>query len=305
MRWWRGCKFQHESDSESAGIEPGGLYTVELPGIIDSLWLLQAERRKICVSFLKDLITGRMVAEWNVPLQLGKWTHPHEIRTAEDILSDPSSIPYTNEVNRALKPHISVLQRLLTAPNSSHYETSSNVIPAKKWLQDSDKDLSTAIVHHVGTLSVIERAQIANWFEVHIGRKPDVRALWLGRLPIAHAHTLFIAYRMTKDRAFKGLTWTDILQKAWVAQLMSVPSILGEVDVDRECLEQLEEEMFERTDRTGASGNFQWGLDAGHHQDGWDPSFGVPKTWEGKIQEGSDTKIEVSFKFEAFSQKAN
>ena len=58
----------------------------------------------------------------------------------------------------------------------------------------------------------------------------------------------------------------------------SVPSIFGEVDVDRECLEQLEEEMFERTDQTGASGNFQWGLDAGHHQDGWDPSFGVPKT---------------------------
>ena len=24
--------------------------------------------------------------------------------------------------------------------------------------------------------------------------------------------------------------------------------------------------------------------DAGHHQDGWDPSFGVPKTWEGKIR---------------------
>ena len=63
--------------------------------------------------------------------------------------------------------------------------------------------------------------------------------------------------------------------------------------------------MFERTDRTGASGNFQWGLDAGHHQDGWDPSFCVPKTWEGKIREGSDTEIEVSFKFEAFSQKAN
>jgi hypothetical protein len=110
---------------------------------------------------------------------------------------------------------------------------------------------------------------------------------------------------MTKDPAFKGLPWTDILQKAWVAQLTGVPSILGEVDVDRECLEQLEEEMFERTERTGPSGNFQWGLDAGHHQDGWNPSFGVPKTWEGKIREGSDDEIEVSFKFEAFSQKAN
>ena len=127
-----------------------------------------------------------MVAKKNhAALQLGKWIHPHEIRTAEDILSDPSSIPYTNEVNQALRPHIGVLQRLLTAPNSLHYETSSKVIPAKKWLQDSNMDLSTSIVHHVGILSVIERAQISNWFETYIGRGQEVRALWLGRLPIA------------------------------------------------------------------------------------------------------------------------
>jgi hypothetical protein len=150
--------------------------------------------------------------------------------------------------------------------------------------------LSTSIVHHVGTLSVIERAQIANWFETHVSRGQDVRDFWLGRLPIAHAHTLFIAYRMTKDPAFEALTWTDTLQKAWIAQLTGVPSILAEVDIDRECLEQLEEEMFERTHRTGPSGNFQWGLDAGH-QDGWDPYFGVPNTWEGKIREGIDNEI--------------
>ena len=198
------------------------------------------------------------------------------------------------------------MQRLLTAPNSSHHETSSEVIPAKKWLQDNGKDLSTAIVYHVGTLSVIERAQISNWFETHISRGPDVRALWLARLPIAHAHTLFIAYRMTKDPVFEALPQSDILQKAWVVQLTGTPSILGEVDVDRECLEQLEEEMFERTHRTGPSGNFQLGLDAGHHQDGWNPYFGVPKTWEGnfkrgKTRDGSETEIEVSSRFESFS----
>jgi hypothetical protein len=183
------------------------------------------------------------------------------------------------------------LHRLLTAPNSSHYETSSKVIPAKKWLQDNNKDLSTAAIPHVGTLSVIERAQIANWFETHISREKDVRTLWVSLLPIAHAHTLFIAYRMTKDPTFSDLTDPDMLQRAWVAQLMSIPSILGEVDVDRECLEKLEEEMFERTDRTGPSGNWQWGLDAGHHQDGWDPSFGIPKTWKGKTREGSKTEL--------------
>ena len=188
-----------------------------------------------------------MVAERKVPLQLGKWTHLHEIKTADDILSDPSSIPYMREVSEALEPHIGVLKRLLTAPNSSHYEISSKVIPAKKWLQDNNKDFNAEIILHVGTLSIIKRAQIANWFETHISHEKDVQVFWMGLLPIAHAHTLFIAYRMAKDPVFMDLTDLDILQKAWVAQLTGVPSILSEVDVDRECLETLEEEMFERT----------------------------------------------------------
>jgi len=42
--------------------------------------------------------------------------------------------------------------------------------------------------------------------------------------------------------------------------------------------------MFENTDRTGVSGKGQWGLDRGHHQGGWDPSFGVPASWNGKVR---------------------
>ena len=51
--------------------------------------------------------------------------------------------------------------------------------------------------------------------------------------------------------------------------------------------------MFERTERTGVSGNWQWGLDAGHHQDGWDPTFGVPVTWDDTKREGSESEREV------------
>ena len=98
---------------------------------------------------------------------------------------------------------------------------------------------------------------------------------------------------MTKNPTFKTYNESEILQKAWEAQLTSVPSILKEVDVDKECLASLEEEMFERTDRTGISGNGQWGLDAGHHQGGWDPSFGVPASWDGKEQVGSESEREV------------
>lgn len=138
--------------------------------------------------FKKYLI--ETVIEWQVLLQLRKWTHPHEIRTPDDILYDLSSIPYTREVDEALKPHSNVLQRLLTAPNSSHYKILSEVIPAKKWLQENNKDFSTSIIPHVGTLSIVEHAQVTNWFEKNIAWETDVQALWVGLLPIAHAHTL-------------------------------------------------------------------------------------------------------------------
>ena len=101
-------------------------------------------------------------------------------------------------------------------------------------------------------LSISERSQIANCFEAHFSRnkKVCIAWTWLGFLPIAHAHTLrlFIAYRRTKNPTFQAYSGPETLQKAWEAQLTSVPSILKEVDVDLECLASLEEEMFENTD---------------------------------------------------------
>jgi len=175
-------------------------------------------------------------------------------------------------------------------PNSSNSKTSSKVIPAKKWLEDEGKAFENTRISHIGTLSIAERAQIANWFEAHISWNKKVHITWLGFLPIAHAHTLFIAYQMTKNPTFKMYSEPEILQKAWEAQLTSVLSILKEVDVDQEYLASLEEEMFENTDRTGVSGNRQWGLDRGHHQGGWDPSFGVPASWNRKVRAGSESE---------------
>ena len=100
---------------------------------------------------------------------------------------------------------------------------------------------------------------------------------------------------MTKDPTFKTQNKLNILQKAWEAQLTSVPTILKEADVDRECLASLEEEMFENTERTGPSGNGQWGMDAGYHQGGWDPSFGVPASLDRKQQVGDESEREVRF----------
>ncbi|KAF9540660.1 hypothetical protein CPC08DRAFT_612377, partial [Agrocybe pediades] len=49
-------------------------------------------------------------------------------------------------------------------------------------------------------------------------------------------------------------------------------------DIDKECLEALEEIMFENSKLAASiTGNYQWGLDAGNHQDGWNPYTGLPE----------------------------
>ena len=72
-----------------------------------------------------------------------------------------------------------------------------------------------------------------------------------------------------------------------------IAALLKDVDVDKECVESLEAEMFENTDRTGVSGNEQWGLDAGHHQGGWNPYTDAPKLWDGKKREGDEGELKV------------
>ena len=116
--------------------------------------------------------------------------HPHEMESTEDILADPSSIPYGAEVDKALTPSRDQLHDILLSPDN----VPSEEVPAKKWLEDQKKNLTMTIMPYVGALLVSERTQIANWFETHISLTKDNRGLWLGCLPIAHAHTIFIAF---------------------------------------------------------------------------------------------------------------
>ncbi|KAF9455269.1 hypothetical protein BDZ94DRAFT_1149587, partial [Collybia nuda] len=70
------------------------------------------------------------------------------------------------------------------------------------------------------------------------------------------------------------------------------PSIWTDIDVDRDCLARLEEEMFERSAQAGIAGHFQWGLDAGDHQDCWNPYSDTPEHWNHGDREGSDGELE-------------
>ena len=98
---------------------------------------------------------------------------------------------------------------------------------------------------------------------------------------------------MHQDPHYKSLRANpkELFSKAWEVQLTGTPTILNSIDVDAESIETLEEEMFEHSSRTGASGNEQWGLDVGHHQDGWNPYLGVPQT--EKKREGNEAECKV------------
>lgn len=176
----------------------------------------------------------------------------------------------------------------------------SKFVPAKAWLESQKINVRTGLVWYMGNLPVIERAQLANWFETHIalGNK-KLRYEWLGRLPIAHACTLYIAALLRQGAG----TWTgtsfaddvEMLQHAWKIQMEDPPPerIFANIDVDKECLERLEEAMFERSAQAGRAGHYQWGLDAGDHQEGWNPYDGTPIEWNHNDRDSSEGEYEV------------
>jgi len=146
---------------------------------------------------------------------------------------------------------------------------------------------------YVGSLSVEERAQIANWFDSYITHNDKkLRLSWLGYLPLAHAHTLYIAHRLKSDPKMARLRRKDLLLRAWEVQFTGTPERSIDVDVERECLEQLEEEMFEVSLRAGIAGNYQWGLDSGYH-DNWNPYADLPAAWKVGDYVGDEQELEV------------
>jgi hypothetical protein len=104
--------------------------------------------------------------------------------------------------------------------------------------------------------------------------------------------TLYIAYRLKSDPKMEKLKRKDLLIQAWEFQFTGTPERLVDIDVERECLEQLEEEMFEVSFRAGIAGNYQWGLDAGYH-DNWNLYANLPVQWKVGDYAGDEEELEV------------
>jgi len=116
---------------------------------------------------------------------------------------------------------------------------------------------------------------------------------WLGLLPLVHTYTLWLVSLLCKNRSklqkFDINDDNQVLEAAWRLQTTHSPEVVwkSQIDVDKECLERLEEEMFERSALAGIAGNYQWGLDAGDHQEGWNPFAGTPEYWNHNDRDSS------------------
>uniref|UniRef100_A0A8H8CPT3 Uncharacterized protein n=1 Tax=Psilocybe cubensis TaxID=181762 RepID=A0A8H8CPT3_PSICU len=142
-------------------------------------------------------------------------------------------------------------------------------------------------------LTIIERAQISNWFECKIANNDiKMRIKWVSFPPLAHAFTLYIAHHLKQNPRFTDLSDDRLIEEAWSAQCWERPTSKNEIDVDRDCLQLFEEEIFEVSARAGVAGHCQWGLDVGPHQDGWNPYGGLPDYFNFGDREGDDSELE-------------
>ena len=145
-----------------------------------------------------------------------------------------------------------------------------------------------------GGLTYLDRARIANWFEIHIAKDRQIRHRWITSLPMAHAITIVLAYQFSKEKHGIGnhLT-TDNLRTTWEHQNAATDKGGIGIDVDKESLGLLEERMFEQSFRAGIAGHRQWGLDAGDHQECWDPYKERPKGWVHSDYKGDENELLV------------
>ncbi|KAF9533317.1 hypothetical protein CPB83DRAFT_903260 [Crepidotus variabilis] len=287
IKWWRGCNFG------GFGSFPGKVESIEDFYLVDSLWGERYSRRST---------------------RLGCWTHANHA-DAIPVLD----VHGVHDIGHALTGADFQLRQLVTNPD----QRDSRTCPAKRWLENEGRTLDAAFdLERPAYLSVGDRAQVDQWLQKSYNgyeKSP------FHQLVTMHAYTLILAYRlanMPSALAKLGLDDSiyfngevrygedtdcyhskEVLNKVW-EMLLSSEGDFDELDVDRECLERLEEEMFEQSARAGIAGNCQWGLDAGDHQGGWNPYKGLPDHFNHHDREGSDGETQCGFQFVAINPTA-
>ncbi|GBE90256.1 hypothetical protein SCP_1901050 [Sparassis crispa] len=261
--------------------------------LVDDLWDDRERRRKI---------------------RLGKWRHASQIPTEEDVLAEPDSYPFTEEIDRILTPHIHVLSALLNSPE----EVDSTSVPVLQYLRsDAGSDgaksvqspgnkslgkptktsevdsrfrqhpaVRSGMVPHTGDLDIVEQARINNWFYL--------------KVPASRKRDHFTQVPEFRSIGSAADQTAFILSQAWAYQVAMAHGPHEAKDVDQEALELLEGRMFEISQAAGRAGYYQWGLDAGHHQDDWEPYKDLRSMWNHYDAEFSESELQTGPEYTAF-----
>ncbi|KAJ7800621.1 hypothetical protein B0H14DRAFT_2279282, partial [Mycena olivaceomarginata] len=273
VAWWRGNEYDDPSPPPTLVLDSD---------LRDELWADTQKRRQI---------------------RLGKWVHASEIVPADDLLSEFCHVPYTDEIDTVLRPHLAQLQRLHDDPSGAH----PNIPAVQVVLRNlsakgpGSEALRAGGISSTGELEMIDCARVANWFYRNIVGATHSVVQWFGRTPLAHAYTILIAHLnhesiqdvMNDDPDYAQMDReAAAFQIAWEFQVSR--SRVSYTDVDRECLGYFEERLFEHSHETGQAGNRQWGLDAGPHQGGWNPYGDIPSHWNHDDRDDeSDSELEL------------
>ncbi|KAJ7599632.1 hypothetical protein C8J56DRAFT_1019262 [Mycena floridula] len=158
-------------------------------------------------------------------------------------------------------------------------------------------------------LSIKDCAGINNWF-ASIPAIKERNIDWLESLAICHARTLLIMARKRpeflcepdcpvieageEEKLYRFL----LIDKSWWEQeRLHSPGTLCIVHVIWESVQDLEERMFEYSDAAGWARNYQWGRDAGTHQNNWDPYITIHPQGEYKAYVEGESDMELGKDF--------
>ncbi|KZV85155.1 hypothetical protein EXIGLDRAFT_263749 [Exidia glandulosa HHB12029] len=205
------------------------------------------------VEFVVDALMGDQQGRRSI--RLGKWMVASD-PDALDPLSNFRAHRYTPDVDDLLQPHKEVL-KALALPHAAKqlltYTPSLRQVPVLAYEVET-RQMPKWI--NWGNLAPLTAAHICYWVSMHVDANVQIAR---GRV-LYHAANIALA-------SHNSLSLVD----AWTFYQVELQGLRPLSDIDTFALYILEQRMFDQSVALGPAALSQWGLDAGEHQQRWNP----------------------------------